>query len=310
MNAPISIPPKRYSLLSFFLLAFGISWAFWVPAALASRGLIPFPISATFPLTAFGPSLAAIVLVVITEGASGLRRLLGRLLVWRVNVLWYAFVLLYPAILSLATTGLYVLFGGQAPDYANPPVLRIYPLPPELLEVGPLVLLPFVFLLTLFISSPMGEEIGWRGYALPRLQAKRGALTASVLLGLLWGLWHLPLYLTRSHPLSGEFFGWYLLGVVAVAILFTWVYNNTRGSLLLALLFHTSIPHLDRHYRPVPLGRRSPSPEPHLAVGGSRRRYSRCGTSQPHPIAGKINRRTRSGCRLVCPGRRPLADER
>jgi membrane protease YdiL (CAAX protease family) len=87
----------------------------------------------------------------------------------------------------------------------------------------------------------MGEEIGWRGYALPRLQAIQSALGASLILGLLWGLWHLPLYLTRGHPLSETFFGWYLLDIVADAILFTWVYNNTRGSLLLALLFHTSI---------------------------------------------------------------------
>ena len=157
-------------------------------------------------------------------------------MVWRVSILWYAFVLLYPVVLSLATTSLYVLFGGQAPDFADPPVLRVYPLPPELLKVGPLVLLPFVFLITLLISSPMGEEIGWRGYALPRLQANRSALTASVILGLLWGLWHLP----RDLAL-GQFSFWSLLGIVAVAILFTWVYNNTGGSLLLALLFHTSI---------------------------------------------------------------------
>lgn len=236
MKPPIAIPPKRYLLLLFFVLAFGISWAFWVPAVLDSWGVLSSPVSATFPLPAFGPSLAAIMLVIITEGAAGLRRLLGRLLVWRVSVLWYAFVLLYPAALSLATTGFYVLFGGRAPDFAGPPVLRVYPLPPELLAVGPLVLLPFVFLITLFISSPMGEEIGWRGYALPRLQAERSALTASVILGLLWGLWHLP----RDLAL-GQFSFWSLLGIVAIAILFTWVYNNTGGSLLLALLFHTSI---------------------------------------------------------------------
>ena len=192
-------------------------------------------------LGAFGPSLAAVVLAAIGDGAYGLRRLLGRLLSWRVGARWYAFVLLYPAAISLATAALYVLFGGPAPDFADPPVTRVYPLPPELSEVGPWPLLPFIFLQTLLVGSPMGEEVGWRGYALPRLQAGRSALGASVILGLLWGLWHLPLYLTRGHPLSEEFFGWFLLGIVADAVLFTWVYNNTRGSLLLALLFHASI---------------------------------------------------------------------
>jgi len=239
-SASVSIPPRRYSLPAFFLLAFGISWIIWVPAAAASWGLFAFPLSLASIglLGAFGPSLAAVILTATGEGVSGLRRLVGRLLLWRVGLRWYARVLLFPAAISLASTALYVLFGGPAPDFADPPVTLFYP--PELSEISPMVLLPFVLLQTLLFSSPMGEEIGWRGYALPRLQALRSALWASVILGLLWALWHLPLYLTHGHPLSGEFFGWALLGFVADAILFTWVYNNTRGSLLLALLFHAS----------------------------------------------------------------------
>jgi membrane protease YdiL (CAAX protease family) len=168
-----------------------------------------------------------------------------------VGVRWYAFVLLFPAAVSLTTSALFVSFGGSAPDFAHPPVLHLYPLPPELLAVGPWPLLPFVFLQTLLLGSPMGEETGWRGYALPRLQATRSALWASVVLGVLWGLWHLPLFLTRGQPLSHEFFGWYLLGIVADAVLFTWVYNNTRGSLLLVLLFHASIAVTDLFIAPT-----------------------------------------------------------
>jgi len=242
MSPSISVPPRRYSLLAFFVLAFGISWIVWVPAAAASWGRLPLQLSPALTglFGAFGPSLAAIILTLASEGAPGLRRLLGRLLRWRAGVQWYAFVLVFPAAISLANSALYVLVGGSVPDFADPPVLHLYPLPPELSDIGPWVLLPFVFLQTLFFGSPMGEEIGWRGYALPRLQASRSALRASLILGLLWGLWHLPLFLTRGHPLSQEFFGWYVLGIVADAILFTWVYNNTRGSLLLALLFHAS----------------------------------------------------------------------
>jgi uncharacterized protein len=240
MNPPLSIPPKRYTLLAFFLLTFAISWAFWVPAALHSRGFISFPVPSTFPLAAFGPTLAALIFTAIFNRWGGLRVLLGRLFIWRVGVLWYVFALLYPAAVSLATTALYVLFGGEAPDFSNPPILRGYPLPPEVLEISPLVLLPFFFLTQLLISSPMGEEIGWRGYALPRLQTTRSALWVSVILGMLWQLWHVPKMVAEGMTLSEAFSLWGLLGAVAVTILFTWMFNNTRGSLLLVLLFHTS----------------------------------------------------------------------
>jgi membrane protease YdiL (CAAX protease family) len=208
MQPPFSIPPKRYSLLAFFLLAFGISWVFWVPTALDSRGLISFPVSSTFPLAAFGPTLAALILTTILGRWAGLRALLGRLFIWRVGVLWYVFALLYPPAISLATTALYVLFGGEAPDFSNPPILRGYPLPPEVLEIGPLVLLPIFFLTQLLISSPMGEEIGWRGYALPRLQATRSALMTSVILVVLWQLWHVPKMVAEGMTLSEAFSPW------------------------------------------------------------------------------------------------------
>jgi len=190
---------------------------------------------------AFGPSLAAVVLTLPGEGLRGLRRLLGRLFVWRVDVRWYLFALLWPAVISLATTTVYVLSGGGVPDFSNPPYIEVYPLPPELAAIGPWPLMPFVFLQYVLLSSPMGEEIGWRGDALPRMQTAWSALRASLVLGFLWGLWHLPLYLTVGHPVSEEFFGWFLPGIVADAILFTWLYNSTGGSLLLAVLFHASI---------------------------------------------------------------------
>jgi membrane protease YdiL (CAAX protease family) len=86
----------------------------------------------------------------------------------------------------------------------------------------------------------MGEELGWRGYALPRLQARQSALLASIVLGLLSGLWHLPLFLTQGDPRASLPFGWFLIGIVLAAIVVTWVYNHTQGSLLIALLLHTT----------------------------------------------------------------------
>lgn len=228
---------------AFFALAFGISWLVWIPAALAARQDAAFPLSPELAglVGAFGPTLAALVVTGLTRGRRGLRALLGRLLIWRIGLPWYLFVLLWPAAVSLTATGLYVLFGGTAPDFAHPPFLEIAPLPTELQAVGPWPLMPFVFLQNLLIGSAMGEEIGWRGFALPRLQTRWGALSASLLIGLLWGLWHLPLYLTPGHPMANRFFGWTLLDLLAISVLFTWVFNHTRGSLLPALLLHAAM---------------------------------------------------------------------
>lgn len=234
---------KPLSLIMFGLLTFGLAWGVWIPQALASHGLIVLPLSPTLLtlIGAFGPSLAALILVAATERWVGVRQLLRRLLIWRVGVHWYLFVLVWPVALSLLTTAAHVALGQAAPDFAHPPVLDVYPLPPELVAVGWWVLLPFVLVQQLLLSSPMGEEIGWRGYALPQLQRRNTPLMSSIILGLIWSVWHLPLYLTRGHPLASEFFGWLPLGLIPTTILFTWVFNHTRGSLLLALLFHAAI---------------------------------------------------------------------
>jgi uncharacterized protein len=120
-------------------------------------------------------------------------------------------------------------------------IMALAPYPPEVMSLSPWILLLFMFVQQTLMGSSMGEEVGWRGYALPRLQGRMSALSASLLLGLVWALWHLPYYTIIGHPLEGSFFGWTILGLPAIAILFTWVYNNTRGSLLLALMFHSSI---------------------------------------------------------------------
>src|SRR5207249_1526063 len=200
-----------------------------VPAALASRGLLPLqiPPMLTSVLGTFGPSLAAVILFSVTAGKKGVAALLWRLVLWRVSLQWYAFVLLWPAILSLAASGLAMLFGSAAPDFAHPPILRFASLPSEVKGIGLLVLLPIAFLQQFFLGSSMGEELGWRGYALPRLQARQSALLASIVLGLLWGLWHLPLFLTQGDARASIPFEWWMAGIVLAAIVYTWVYNHT-----------------------------------------------------------------------------------
>jgi uncharacterized protein len=244
MTGTISIASKPRSLVVFFALAFGISWAVWVPAALASYSIVSFQIDSTTSglLGVFGPFVATLITTRIYDGRAGFSTLFKRLLTWRVGIRWYLFVLFWPAVLSLAKTAFAVLSGSAAPDFSQPPFVRLYPLPPELLNSALfLVFLPIIFVQQTLIGSSMGEEIGWRGYALPRLQSAQSSLRASLLLGVLWGVWHVPLWLTKGHPTQATFLGWPVLGLMATTILFTWVYNNTKGSLVLALLFHTSI---------------------------------------------------------------------
>lgn len=234
--------PASIELVVFFGLAFTISWAFWSLPIVEAAGLFSNPLSPTLTrlLGAFGPSVAAVALAA-ADGRRALVRLLGRFRRWRVQPRWYAVVLLLPAGVSLTVTGVSVLFGQPVPDFSDPPVRELYPLPPEAAGLGLGILFPIVFVQTLLLSSPMGEEIGWRGYALPRLQADRSALQASVLLGGVWGVWHLPLFFVPGDAIQDATLSAFLLGIIASSVLFTWVFNNTGGSLLLVLLFHTSL---------------------------------------------------------------------
>jgi uncharacterized protein len=218
---------KRHPYLAFYSLTLAISWSFWIPVAVSHQALIPLWPSTLFLIFgAFGPSLAAIVLTAMDGGRNAIRGLFSGLLKWRVDVRWYLVVLLLPAVFCLSAVALHVLLGGAAPRLYSP---------------VPWYLLPAYFLHVLLFVGPMTEEIGWRWYALPMLQAERSALLASLVLGSSWALWHLPLAWTGETSWPGLPFPLFALAIVALAILFTWAYNGTGGSLLIVLLFHAAI---------------------------------------------------------------------
>jgi membrane protease YdiL (CAAX protease family) len=218
-----------------------LSWALWIPAALVAAGWWHIPLSVTLAglLGAWMPSLVAILLAGLADGRAGLRLLWRRLTLWRVGGRWYLFALLWPAANSLLATTTATLLGWPAPDFANPPVVSVYPVPPEALAAGFLPLLPMVFVIQFFGSS-LGEEIGWRGFALPRLQARWGWLASSLVLGLLWAGWQVPHEWVPGQPVNIAAMVWLVVGMVLSAALYTWLFNHTRGSLLPVLLFHTS----------------------------------------------------------------------
>jgi uncharacterized protein len=186
----------RRPLIAFFVLAYGLS--------------VPF----LFP---YGPLLAALIVASATRGRQGLKDLASRCLRWRVGLRWYATAVLVPVALALAAVALNVLLGASKPSAA---------------QLGPLYGLLLRLPEALF-DAPLGEETGWRGFALPLLPAGGGALASSLLLGVLVAGWHLPIAL--DAPALAP----YLLGTVASAMIANSVYYNSRGSALLVILYHT-----------------------------------------------------------------------
>jgi membrane protease YdiL (CAAX protease family) len=211
---------KRHPLVTFFLLVFILTWVVWVPRASGA------PLGVLGQAWTWIPAIAALLAAALTGGRGALRELGSRLVRWRVGWQWYVVVILGPAVFSLAVAGIYTLFGGSWAEAAPPAILA-----------GPLLLLP-LFLAILTLTDGLGEELAWRGFALPRLLTRYNALVASVVLGVIWALWHLPLLWTEGNGMFHLPVWLLLLDLTAKSILFTWVFLHTRGSVLIAMLFH------------------------------------------------------------------------
>jgi hypothetical protein len=210
--------------LKFVLTAFAFTWTFWLLAMLEARGLISsLPVPALF-LGAFGPMVAAVVLTAQEGGRAGLRSLLSRVVRWRVAPVWYGVALLGPIVLTLGAMALQlVVFGGQPPSLG------------AMVGALPTVLVISVYM---FIQVGIGEEIGWRGYALPKLQTGYSALVSSVILGVIWTLWHLPLFFTPTTIYSNTPLWVFLVFLLPFSILIGWVLNSTGGSVLMVMILH------------------------------------------------------------------------
>lgn len=209
--------------LKFVLVAFAFTWFFWLLAMLEARGLISsLPVPALF-LGAFGPMVAAVAITAQESGRAGLRSLVGRITRWRVEPIWYAVAILGPIVLTLSTMALVVVFGGPPPDLS------------AMIGALPTVLVLTVYML---VQVGIGEEVGWRGYALPRLQTGYSALVSSLILGVLWALWHLPLFFNPATSYSNTPFWVFLVFLLPFPIVYTWIFNSTGGSVLMAMILH------------------------------------------------------------------------
>jgi membrane protease YdiL (CAAX protease family) len=227
---------RQHPLRCYFFLAYAVSWLGWLPLVLSQTGLglLPFhpPLLPAILGGALGPIAAGFLMTAITSGRAGVRQLLRRFLLWRVGVQWYVFAIL--GIPALMLVGVPPIIPGALTTFRFSTLL-----PTLLMYAG-------IFVVQFFIS-PLAEEPGWRGFALPRLQEGYGPLKGTLLLGLLWGCWHFPLFLVPGYDGAGTglfgvalSFGEFLLSVFAIAIIITWVFNHTRGSLLLVMMVHAA----------------------------------------------------------------------
>jgi membrane protease YdiL (CAAX protease family) len=221
---------RRHSLLAYTVLAYALSWAVEIPIALSLRGTISTPVPLWIHyLASLGPGLAALIVSLLTEGSRGAARLLGGLGRWRVGWRYALFAIVAPAALFAVAMLATCLMQGTWPDLSL---------------LGQVDYLPYLGIpravVLWLLTFGLAEEIGWRGFALPRLQATRSAFSASVVLGVLWALWHVPAFLYRDTYIAmGLLVVPLMLFSVSVgSVVHTWLYNSTRGSLLMVVLFH------------------------------------------------------------------------
>lgn len=213
---------KRYALPIFFVLAFVFPWLIWGTTIAQARGLLSFHVPQSLAFW-IGLNLATYLTAALTGGWGAVKDLLSRLIRWRAQPVWYIAALVITALLSLAAIGIHLALGGS---HRVGVLLSSSDLLPSLLFQI------FFFMLT--------EETAWRGFALPRLQSRYSALNASLILGVLWGLWHIPLWFIPGSFQSTLPFAGFLLATIAMSVITTWIFNHTHGSVLLAGILHAA----------------------------------------------------------------------
>ena len=214
---------KRGGLVRFFVLTYAVMWTCFISVAVA-RIPIDAPLGILLVhLGAYCPSLVALWLTARAEGRAGARALLGRVLRWRVAPGWYVFAAGYTAAIKLAAAVLHRVATGAWPPFGGEPW--------------------YVIPAAIAFSTPFqaGEEIGWRGYALPRMAARFGLRRASIFLGLIWAFWHLPQFFIREADTYGQSFPVFVAQVTAISVAMAWLFAHTNGSLLPVMVLHSAV---------------------------------------------------------------------
>jgi uncharacterized protein len=213
---------RRGSVAAFFLLTFAMSWASWAAWAMLrdDRAVLA---EVAYYVGVFAPAIVGVAMTAWQDGRAGVDAVLRRLIKAQVPARFYLFALLYFVAVKAVVALAYRAITGNWPTLTSEPWI--------LLVLGTLVSIP----------AQAGEEIGWRGFALPRLGRRIGLGWASIIIGVLWGAWHLPFFFVAGVDKSGQSFPLYVLGVTALSVAFTWLYVRTGGSLLLTMILHSAV---------------------------------------------------------------------
>jgi membrane protease YdiL (CAAX protease family) len=213
---------SRYPLLAFFAIAYSLTWIGWIlPDRIYAGTLLSGMLALPFLLLVPGPLYAALIVTAATEGKPGVAALLRKFTIWRVGWGWFAVALLMAPMICVVPAYLNMYFGAPDPTMA-------------LFAALPTMLMMFAIRLVNPLDGPMQEELGWRGFALPRLQERYSMLAASAILGGLVVVWHVPLVLLGMLP------AYALFGTFAFTIVFGWLFNNVKGSVLMTLIAHSA----------------------------------------------------------------------
>jgi uncharacterized protein len=213
---------SRYPLIAFFAIAYVLTWAGWIlPDRIYTGTVLSGVLALPFVLMVPGPLYAALIVTAATDGKRGVFALLGKLTIWRVGWGWFAMALLLAPAICVTPAYLNMYFGAPNPTL-------------PLIAALPTMLLTFAIRLINPLDGPMQEELGWRGFALPRLQERHPALLASAILGVLVVIWHVPLVFLGMLP------AYALFGTFAFTIVFGWLFNNAKHSVLMTLIAHAA----------------------------------------------------------------------
>lgn len=224
---------KMKKIYHYFLFAFLISWVLWSPLYFSKS------VSEFWALPgAWGPTFSAILVTWINEGKMGVKQLLKKLLIWRVSFKYYLFAIGLSALLVIAAMLLANLLFDVDLNFSSIPSGMGLEDDDILMSF---LLLPILFLVTTFVGGPIAEELGWRGFAQEKLQLKYGVIPAGLIIGCFWVLWHLPLMIFLPQGIGHMPIIAYVIVMINMSVLFGWLYNKTRGSVLLAVLFHAGM---------------------------------------------------------------------
>ena len=207
---------------AFIVLTFALSWSLWFASG---AGTPVGPNTLVLLLGVFAPGIVAIGFTAFTEGRAAVLALLRRLVDWDIPVRWYVFTATFMLAIKLSAALVHRVAFGAWPAFGQEPFLGMIA----------------ATAISTIVGGQAGEELGWRGYALPRLADRFGMGPASLLLGVIWALWHLPLFFIPVGDTFGQSFPLYLVQVIAMSVTMAWLYSNTRGSLLPVMLLHAAV---------------------------------------------------------------------